>query len=195
MKIIQISIKHETTAILSLVIVALGCFALPQRTQAVSPAPDGGYPGGNTAEGQNALLNLTSGTYNTAVGLFSLESNTTGDTNTAVGEGALLSNTAGTSNMASGVGSLAFNTTGNFNTATGLDALESNTTGNDNTASGRFALFSNTTGAREGDPCSYRYGERAGLTDSKSQCRTGSNRTALANGPQQPIKRVVITFS
>ena len=51
---------------------ALGFFALPQRTQAVSPAPDGGYPGFNTAEGQNALLGLTTGQGNTAVGWFSL---------------------------------------------------------------------------------------------------------------------------
>ena len=58
--------------------------------QAVSPPPDGGYPGGNTAEGQNALLSLTSGTYNTAVGLFSLRTLTDGRFNTAVGAGALL---------------------------------------------------------------------------------------------------------
>jgi hypothetical protein len=32
------------------------CFALSPNARAVVPAPDGGYPGGNTAEGQNALL-------------------------------------------------------------------------------------------------------------------------------------------
>jgi hypothetical protein len=48
------------------------------KTQAVSPAPDGGYPGGNTAEGQAALLSLTTGGFNTAVGFFSLRSDTTG---------------------------------------------------------------------------------------------------------------------
>ena len=42
------------------------------KVQAVIPPPDGGYPGGNTAEGQNALLNLSSGGYNTAVGFVSL---------------------------------------------------------------------------------------------------------------------------
>ena len=57
--------------------------------QAVSPPPDGGYPGGNTAEGQNALLSLT-GTYNTAVGLFSLRTLTEGRFNTAVGAAAFL---------------------------------------------------------------------------------------------------------
>src|SRR5436190_4317027 len=44
------------------------CFALLQGAHAVSPAPDGGYPGGNTAEGNNALLGLTSGVWNTALG-------------------------------------------------------------------------------------------------------------------------------
>ena len=51
-----------------LVALALACFAISPMAQAVVPAPDGGYPGGNTAEGQNSLLSLTSGTYNTAVG-------------------------------------------------------------------------------------------------------------------------------
>ena len=31
-------------------------------THAVTPAPDGGYAGLDTAEGQNALLGLTTGT-------------------------------------------------------------------------------------------------------------------------------------
>ncbi len=75
-----------------LITFALVCFALVQNTQAVSPPPDGGYPGG-TAEGQNALLSLSSGTYNTAIGLFSLESNTTASFNTAIGAGTLLANT------------------------------------------------------------------------------------------------------
>ena len=75
------------------------------EAKAVSPAPDGGYPGGNTAEGQNALLSLSSGTYNTAVGLFSLLSNTTGSFNTALGAGALLANT-GDNNTAVGAGAL-----------------------------------------------------------------------------------------
>ena len=36
--------------------------------RAVNPPPDGGYPGGNTAEGQNALLSLNNDIYNTATG-------------------------------------------------------------------------------------------------------------------------------
>ena len=71
--------------------------------RAVSPAPDGGYAGGNTAEGQTALLNLTTGRFNTAVGFLSLRTNSTGQLNTAVGAGALLANTAD-SNTAVGAG-------------------------------------------------------------------------------------------
>ena len=55
--------------------------------------PDGGYPGGNTAEGQNALFSLTTGGFNTGVGFLSLRSNTTGQLNTAIGAGTLLANT------------------------------------------------------------------------------------------------------
>jgi len=140
-----------------LIIFALVCFALVQSTQAVSPPPDGGYPGGNTA-----LLSLTSGTYNTAVGFLGLQSNQTGsfntaigagtllantaDKNTATGAGALLSNTTGGTNTANGAFALFSNTGGNFNVANGDSALESNTTGTNNTAVGTNALLLNTTG-------------------------------------------------
>jgi len=50
--------------------------AVGPKAQAVSPPPDGGYPGGNTAEGQNALLSLTAGAFNTAIGFLSLRSDT-----------------------------------------------------------------------------------------------------------------------
>ena len=119
--------------------------AVSSISRAVTPAPDGGYPGGNTAEGQNALLNLTTGTYNTAIGWFSLESNTIGNFNTAIGAGALLVN-ASDENTATGTGALLSNTTGLQNTANGAFALFSNTEGSFNTATGDQALFSNTTG-------------------------------------------------
>ena len=128
-----------------LVGLVLACFAIPQSAQAVVPAPDGGYPGGNTAEGQTALLSLTTGAFNTAVGFLSLRSNATGAFNTAIGAGALLANTA-YSNTATGAGALLSNTTGSFNNAHGAFALFSNTTGEQNTANGESALFSNTTG-------------------------------------------------
>ena len=123
----------------------LACFALSQQAQAVVPAPDGGYPGGNTAEGQNALFSLTSGTYNTAVGMLSLWSNINGSFNTAIGAGALLLNAAD-QNTATGAASLLNNTAGQDNTANGAFALFSNIGGNSNTSTGRFALFSNTRG-------------------------------------------------
>ena len=123
----------------------LMCVATLPGAQAVSPAPDGGYRNGNTAEGQNALLSLSTGTFNTAIGVFSLESLTEGNFNTGVGAGALLVNTAN-ENTATGAGALLNNTTGSFNTANGAFALFSNTAANGNTAVGIQALFNNTLG-------------------------------------------------
>jgi endosialidase-like protein len=132
---------------LSLFIVSLLiCFSLSPMAPAVTPAPDGGYSGGNTAEGQAALLSLTTGTYNAAIGVFSLLNDATGNFNTGVGAGTLLSNTAD-ENTATGAGALLSNTTGNLNTANGAFALFTNTTGVDNTATGGFALESNTIGS------------------------------------------------
>jgi hypothetical protein len=126
-------------------VVALACFALLPKAQAVSPPPDGGYPNFNTAEGDNALFSLTTGAGNTANGYQALVNNTTGNENTANGSGALGSNTAGSTNTATGVGALASNTSGSDNTATGVGALGSNITGFGNTASGVDALLNNTT--------------------------------------------------
>jgi hypothetical protein len=119
-------------------------FGLSPTMQAVSPAPDGGYPGGNTAEGASALFSLTSGGYNTAVGFFSLRSNTVGGFNTAIGAGTLLVN-SGNNNTATGAGALLSNTAAPGNTANGAFALFNNI-GQFNTAIGNEALSSNTTG-------------------------------------------------
>jgi uncharacterized coiled-coil protein SlyX len=153
----------RTTILPLLIGWALACFGLLPQTQAVSPAPDGGYPGGNTAEGQNALFSLTTGGYNTANGWNSLHTvssgrfNTafgaatlfanTGDHGTAVGAGALLSNTTGLSNTATGAFALLINTTGGGNTANGFEALSANVSGLENTAIGYQALF-NATGSQ-----------------------------------------------
>ena len=103
-------IQLKTTPPL-LITLALLCFGLLPKAQAVVPPPDGGYPNFNTAEGQNALFSLTTGSANTAVGWFSLFSDTTGSFNTATGAGALLFNTAD-ENTAFGAAALLFNTTG-----------------------------------------------------------------------------------
>jgi Chaperone of endosialidase len=138
---------------LAVITSALLAFVLLPLAQALVPPPDGGYPGFNTAEGQNALSGLTTGLGNTAVGWFSLFSNTDGSFNTAVGAGALLFNIGdqstgeGSQNTAMGTAALLSNTTGKENTANGVQALFSNTTGAFNTAIGSGALFSNTDGS------------------------------------------------
>jgi Chaperone of endosialidase len=134
--------KTETQ--LSIVTVAFICLTLLPNAQALTPPPDGGYPGGNTAEGQNALSGLTTGTYNTAIGFFSLSTNAEGTFNTATGAGTLLTNTAD-NNTATGAGALLNNTTGDSNTANGTFALFDNTVGGGNTATGFAALGNNTT--------------------------------------------------
>jgi hypothetical protein len=129
-----------------LIPLALGCFALSPAARAVLPAPDGGYPGENTAEGDDALFSLTTGIDNTAIGFNALFSNTEGSFNTAVGDQALISNTTGFYNTANGASALSHNTTGNENTAIGFNVLASNTEGSASTAFGAYALSSNTTG-------------------------------------------------
>ena len=136
---------------IKIILPILVVFALSPITHAVSPPPDGGYPGGNTAEGQQALFSVTTGTYNTAVGFLSLRNNTEGQFNTAIGAGALPANT-GALNTATGAGALLSNITGNSNTANGAFALFSNNgdpfqgRGVFNSAFGTYALFANTTG-------------------------------------------------
>jgi hypothetical protein len=95
----------------TLILITAGFLAFVPATQAVSPPPDGGYSGGNTAEGDSTLLSLTTGTYNAGIGWFSLRFLTSGQLNTGVRAGALLLNT-GSSNTAIGAGALLSNTGG-----------------------------------------------------------------------------------
>ena len=132
-----------------LLVLALASFTpLPtaQSAGGLHPPPDGGYSGFNTAEGDDALFSLTTGTGNTASGFHALFNNTTGTQNTANGAEAMFSNSTGTFNTAIGVIALNDNTSGSRNTATGQQALLSNTTGSRNTASGFAALELNVTG-------------------------------------------------
>jgi hypothetical protein len=107
----------------NVIYVVLASLALAPAVRAVSPPPDGGYTGGNTAEGENALLSLSTGGYNTAAGFLALVSDMSGTFNTATGAGTLLLNTA------------------DQNTAIGAGALLGNTSGAGNTAAGIFAQF------------------------------------------------------
>ena len=92
----------KTRISLVLITFALVSSALVQNTQAVTPPPVGGYSGQNTATGDYALFNLTTGTRNTAIGFQALNTNTTGGKNTAIGFFALQDNPTGTNNIALG---------------------------------------------------------------------------------------------
>jgi len=126
---------------------------------ALIPSPDGGYPFGNTAEGEDSLFNITptseeNGGRNTAVGFNALYDSITGFSNTgvgwsvlkanlsvfntAIGSAALSQNVSGFQNTAVGAGALEVST-GNQNTAVGLNALNTLTSGNSNIAIGESA--------------------------------------------------------
>src|SRR5437667_2545448 len=95
---------------------------LPQM-QAVSPAPDGCYPGFTTAEGCNALQHLGAGAGNTGVGWYSLFFAGDANYNTGVGAGTLVLTTTGAdSNTAVGTAAMLLNTAGTQNVAVGTDA-------------------------------------------------------------------------
>ena len=161
-----------------LIAVLLGCVALSPTAQAQlpPPAPDGGYPGFNTAEGEHALFNLTTGSRNTAVGWHSLSHNTEGSSNTATGTAALLFNTTGFQNTANEAFALFNNTTGFLNTATGYKALFSQTNGAGNTATGDFALYSQT--ASDDNTAT---GSQALYSNTTGESNTANGSRALTN--------------
>jgi hypothetical protein len=73
--------SKNTTILPVLIALALGCFGLSPTARAVDPRRDGGYPNQNTAEDEDALFSLTTGTDDTAMGFDALDSNTTGSDN------------------------------------------------------------------------------------------------------------------
>ena len=111
-----------------LIFLILTCLGLSPTTHAVTPAPDGGYRNNNTAEGTEALLDLTTGAWNTAVGFQAQSGTTTGNSSVAVGFRALQNNN------------------GDYNTAVGSQALFKDTTGEGNIAIGGNAGINITTG-------------------------------------------------
>jgi hypothetical protein len=117
----------------------------PELLEPAPAAPLVALPGFNTADGEQALFNVTTGSGNSAFGWRALFSNTDGSFNTGIGGGALVLNN-GSSNTALGAAALLLNTTGTNNTALGTDALVFNDSGGNNTAVGAFALFDQVTG-------------------------------------------------
>ncbi len=167
------------------------CFGLMPGTKAVEPAsPDTALAGGNTADGQNALLSLSTGTFNsgfgfdavvllsdasfdTGVGAGALLQDT-GGTNTAVGAAALLSNQIASFNNAVGAFALFNNDSdgtgaAEFNNAHGRNALLNNVDGDENEAFGDDAMEENTTGSEN----------TAMGDDSLDSNTTGSDNTAV----------------
>src|SRR6266511_4729288 len=108
--------KNQNTTFTA-ILLTLGFLALSPIARAVDPPPDGGYPGFNTAEGDNALfsLDVTTAIGNTAVGSDAMSETRTGASNTAVGASALFRNSA---NYSTGIGALALSeNAADFNTA------------------------------------------------------------------------------
>ena len=142
--------KNRNT-IFTTILHVLVCFTLAPTARAVVPPPDGGYPNQNTAEGEDALLNVLAGGDNTAIGFRALYYNTAGVANTANGFDALYNNTTALYNTAAGYAALYGNTTGSSNTASGSNSLYSNTTGANNVALGFNAGQNLTTGSNNID--------------------------------------------
>src|SRR5437773_8115974 len=96
-----IKLKTITLPLLIAVSFAYSGLSPTAKGQLSGPSPDGGYPGGNTAEGINALhdVNTAVGINNTAVGANALTNDTTGGYNVGIGARALFSNTTGRNNV------------------------------------------------------------------------------------------------
>jgi hypothetical protein len=121
----------------------------------------------NTAIGNGAISNNTTGAQNTALGNAALNQNLTGNAqtalgmntmavmrgsaNTAVGQGAMygsgtIANNTGSSNVAIGQGAMSGLSSGSNNVGVGVGVVVSLTTGYSNTAVGYNAAYSSTTG-------------------------------------------------
>jgi trimeric autotransporter adhesin len=128
---------------------ALGSSVLCPIAHALVPPPDGGYPGGNTAEGTQALNSIIlpvpvrggelGALRNTANGYQTLFSLTTSSDNTAAGYQALFNITIGNGNTAMGAGALIGLGTGSNNTAVGFNANTNGSNLDNNTIVGANA--------------------------------------------------------
>jgi hypothetical protein len=136
--------------IFTTVLSVLACCAFLPATQAQLPPeipgnPDGCYPAFNTAEGCNALFQVTGGIGNTAIGWFSnfLAGNASFNTSVGAGSLALDSGVGSGQNTALGTAAMILNLSGSQNVAVGSNALVNNMVAGDNNAVGSFALYNN----------------------------------------------------
>lgn len=180
------SVYSAQTTPLLVITLALLSFGLLPKAQAIPdallpPTPDGCYPGFTTAEGCNALKNLTTGVGNTGVGWYALFFAAASNFNTGLGAGALVLN-HGDSNTAVGAAALLLNTTGFNNTAVGTDALVHNDAGDSNTAVGAFALFNeNATGGFPNGVSNNAIGRQALFNDTTGSFNQAIGVNALFN--------------
>jgi hypothetical protein len=124
--------------------IAIGSYAL--FSQSFNPGIS--WFTNNIAIGINALYsnqptNTINARYNTALGNFALENNSTGSYNTANGFNSMNNNSTGIYNTANGFNCMYYNTTGSGNTAIGYYSLYGNFTNGSsyqNTACGAMAL-------------------------------------------------------
>ena len=167
----------------------LTALALLPQLQA---APENALPGFNTADGDHALANVTTGIGNTAVGWHSLIDDTTSSANSGFGAGTLALNT-GDQNTAIGTLALFLNTIGTQNTAVGNGALLNNDIASDNNAVGAFALFNNDSSGNGSANFNNAFGRNALLNnvdgdennafgdDAMEENTTGSQNTAIGD--------------
>jgi hypothetical protein len=150
--------------IVPITILALICFAFLPLVGAVTPAPDGGYAGANTAEGTNSLFSLTTGVWNTASGFETLKNDTTGSVNTATGFGALSNNLSGNGNTAVGSRALVNNNAGDRNIAVGANSGLNITTGSFNIDIGNVGTAADNKTIRIGSAGNHDFTFIAGIT-------------------------------
>jgi trimeric autotransporter adhesin len=116
----------------------------------------------DTAFGQNALFNNSSGSYDSAFGAYSLFENSTSNFNTAVGMDALYYN-FGNSNTAAGYFALGENRSGTYNIGIGYEAGYLPQNGSNNIEIGNYGLTKDTGVIRIGTQGTQRFTQIAGI--------------------------------
>ena len=160
----QLTQSKNTTILLVLIAVTLVCFALSPQARAV--CQKGCLTNDNTALGEDALLNNTTGFQNTATGGFALLSNTTGNNNTAHGLQALEENRTANDNTAIGLSAL-LQSKGSFNIALGSTAGVNLTTGDNNIDIGNVAVAIESNTIRIGTVGTHTPTYIAGIRDTR----------------------------